>query len=153
MLRFREGAFDDRYISPFNGRTEELVVQAVDKIYDDASSHATWHRTFVRDISPWHLRIGNWPVSHIDYQATSLTARQWALFIAKYIPASIALMFVVCIRAELTQDSVAHCRRSVSQGMLKAKSETEVVMTVFHTSFTAIPRYIMLQYRCFKAYI
>jgi hypothetical protein len=65
MLRASEGALDDRYISPYKGNTEELVVQAVDNIYDHSNSEGTWNRTFIRDTSPWHLRLANWPESHI----------------------------------------------------------------------------------------
>ena len=98
MLRFWEGALDDRYISPYNGRTEELVVQTVDNIYDNSTSEGTWNRTFIRDISPWHLRLANWPESHIPYHDRvegKVTGRQKALKVLKYIPAAIALVAVV----------------------------------------------------------
>ncbi|KAF2492943.1 hypothetical protein BU16DRAFT_94338 [Lophium mytilinum] len=95
MLRYREGKLDDRYISPFNGRTEKLTVQAVDTIYDDSSSHATWNRTFVRNISPFHLRIANWPASHIPYDAEKVTKTQLALLCLKYLPAAMALVLVI----------------------------------------------------------
>lgn len=98
MLRLREGALDDRYISPYNGRTEELVVQAVDNIYEHSTSEGTWNRTFVRDISPWHLRIANWPESHIRYQdrmAGKVTKRQKLLKALKYIVGATALVAVI----------------------------------------------------------
>lgn len=98
MLRFREGVLDDRYISPYNGRTEELVVQAVDDIYNGNTSEGTWNRTFIRDISPWHLRLANWPESHIPYTARvegRVTWKQKTIMTIKYVPAAVALVAVV----------------------------------------------------------
>ncbi|KAF2687741.1 hypothetical protein K458DRAFT_169482 [Lentithecium fluviatile CBS 122367] len=98
MLRFREGVLDDRYISPYNGRTEELVVQTVDTIYNNSSSEGTWNRTFIRDISPWHLRLANWPESHIPYIERTegqVTFWQNAFKAVKYVPAAIALVAVI----------------------------------------------------------
>jgi len=100
MLRFREGVLDDRYISPCSGRNEELVVQAVDNIYLHGVSEGTWNRTFIRDISPWHLRLANWPESHISHEdriAGLVTRRQKWLKAAKYVPAAIALITVVSV--------------------------------------------------------
>lgn len=98
MLRFHEGVKDDRYISPYNGRTEELVVQAVDEIYNRSDSEDTWHRTFIRDISPWHLRLANWPENHIPYEDRILgrvTYSQKAVRGLKYAASAIALLTVV----------------------------------------------------------
>jgi len=100
MLRLWEGDMDDRYISPQNGRTEELVVQAVDNIYEYSTSEGTWNRTFIRDISPWHLRLANWPESHIwheDRMNGRVKKRQKLLKACKYVPAAMALVAVVCI--------------------------------------------------------
>jgi hypothetical protein len=100
MLRASEGALDDRYISTYKENTEELVVQAVDNIYDHSNSEGTWNRTFIREISLWHLRLANWPESHILYQNRmrgKVTGKQKLLKVAKYIPTAIALIAAVCI--------------------------------------------------------
>jgi hypothetical protein len=52
------GDYDDRYLSPYDGKISKLVVQAVDEIYDNTTNN-TWRRTFVRNISPLYLRIAN----------------------------------------------------------------------------------------------
>lgn len=127
MLRSSEGSFDDRYISPYKGNPKELIVQAVDNIYDHSDSKGTWKRTFIRDISPWHLRLANWPESHILYADRTrgkLTGKQTLLKVARYIPTAIALITVVCISnlkcdclAELTffVDSISWKRRGRNQ--------------------------------------
>lgn len=64
--RIWTGDYDDRYISPWDGKVSKLVVQAVDDIYDN-TTNSTWRRTFVRNISPFYLRLANWPYNHVDY--------------------------------------------------------------------------------------
>lgn len=60
------GDYDDRYISPWDGKISKLVVQATDDIYDNCAN-STWRRTFIRSVAPFHLRLANWPFNHVDY--------------------------------------------------------------------------------------
>jgi hypothetical protein len=57
-----EGVPDDRYLSPWDGKVKPLVVQATDDIYKNANS-STYGRTFIRNVSPYMLRIATWPTS------------------------------------------------------------------------------------------
>lgn len=53
------------YISSWDGKISKLVVQAVDDIYD-GNTTSTYRRTFIRNSSPFYLRLANWPFNHID---------------------------------------------------------------------------------------
>lgn len=66
-----EGVPDDRYLSPWDGKVKPLVVQATDDLYNDANS-STYSRTFVRNVSPWMLRIATWPSSKSSSTSRSL---------------------------------------------------------------------------------
>lgn len=60
------GSYDDRYISPIDGKVEDLMVQAADDIYD-SNANCTWGRTFIRNVAPWYLRLADWPMNHVDF--------------------------------------------------------------------------------------
>jgi len=51
------GGYDDRYLSPYDGKIKRLVVQATDDIYDN-TENGTWRRTFIRNISPFYFEVG-----------------------------------------------------------------------------------------------
>jgi hypothetical protein len=71
--------YDDRYISSFDGKIKKLVVQASDDIYD-APGNTTWRRTFIRNVSPFHLRVANWPTTHYyGPEDLPLTMLKWLM--------------------------------------------------------------------------
>lgn len=89
------GDYDDRYISPWDGKIKRLVVQSADDIYDNYEN-GTWRRTFIRNISPFYLRLANWPLNHVDYtRHGGPTGEDWPMIILKWAVASIAITFVV----------------------------------------------------------
>ncbi|KAF2274249.1 uncharacterized protein EI97DRAFT_460373 [Westerdykella ornata] len=93
--RIWTGDYDDRYISSYDGKVSKLVVQAVDDIYDN-TTNSTWRRTFVRNVSPFYLRLANWPVSHVDYARNGgPTSEDWPMIYVKWFFACIAISFVI----------------------------------------------------------
>jgi hypothetical protein len=98
--RVFEGHLDDRYISSYDGKIKKLVVQTTDRIYDNSPCNTTYRRTFIRNISPWHLRIANWPTYHVDYRKGPPSNEDVPLIILKWLPATIGLLLTVS-QAEL----------------------------------------------------
>ncbi|ORY04878.1 hypothetical protein BCR34DRAFT_53798 [Clohesyomyces aquaticus] len=89
------GDYDDRYISPYDGKISKLVVQAVDNVYD-GPANSTWRRTFVRNIAPLYMRLANWPLNHVDYARNGgPTSEDWPMICVKWFFAAIAITFVV----------------------------------------------------------
>ena len=93
MQRISRGAVDDRYISPYDARVKKLVVQTVDGIYRSQDQNSTWDRTFVRNVTPWHLRLAYWPTDHLDPDEEDVTLGQKMLVWAKWVPTT-ALLFI-----------------------------------------------------------
>jgi len=91
--RVYRGPYDDRYISCYDGKVKKLVVQTTDMIYD-APGNGTWRRTFIRNVAPWHLRLANWPMNHVDY-LRGRTDGDIPLIVVKWIAASCVLIFAV----------------------------------------------------------
>jgi hypothetical protein len=95
LQREWQGDYDDRYLSSYDGKVSKLVVQAVDDIYDNYPN-STWRRTFIRNISPFYLRLANWPFSHVDYVRNGgPTSEDWPLLCLKWFFASLAITTVV----------------------------------------------------------
>ena len=90
------GIRDDRYISPWDTHVSKLVVQCSQDVYD-AMPEGTWRRTFVRNNCPLLVRIACWATNSLpeDRQATG---EDWGIAIAKWIPASIALIIIVSFK-------------------------------------------------------
>lgn len=89
------GGYDDRYLSPYDGKIKRLVVQATDDVYDN-TKNGTWRRTFIRNISPFYLRLANWPLNHVDYtRKGGPTSEDWPMICVKWFIASIAITFVI----------------------------------------------------------
>jgi hypothetical protein len=140
--RAYQGPYDDRYISCYDGKVKKLVVQATDMVYD-SPGNGTWRRTFIRNASPWHLRIANWPLSHVDYLRG--TAGEDIPFIAvKWIVASIALIVVVghCIRGQdFWRLGFADILLTRSEFLARpASSELQAIMMYFRIDTTDAPK-------------
>lgn len=89
--RVSEFTMDDRYLSPSDGHLAKLHAQATDYIYEQGGT-VTWRRTYIRSVAPWGHRVATWPIdSEIDPQSW----KDWSIIILKFIPASLALTFVV----------------------------------------------------------
>ncbi|KAJ9640452.1 hypothetical protein H2199_005991 [Coniosporium tulheliwenetii] len=100
MWRISQIGTADKYLSPFDAKPKDLMVQAVDDIYDRPGS-GTWKRTFIRNIAPWHLRLANWPTNHVDYRRGKPTKDDWPMIIAKWIPTSLALIFILGLPSDV----------------------------------------------------
>ncbi len=60
----------------------------------DSPGNGTWRRTFIRNVSPWHLRLANWPMSHVDY-LRGPTDDDIPMIVAKWVAASLVLIVAV----------------------------------------------------------
>ena len=80
---------DDRYLSPFDGRPRKLMVQATDEIYEGLNT-STYRRTFIRDVSPWMLRIALWAAGD-----ENVLKYGWPMTMLRCIPAALALTVMV----------------------------------------------------------
>jgi hypothetical protein len=78
---------DDRYISSYDGKCKELIVQCTDELFY-ADNEETWMRTRITDRTPWHLRIADWCMSDRSNKSSGQ-------FAAKYIVSCMLLSFPV----------------------------------------------------------
>jgi len=119
------GGYDDRYLSPYDGKIKRLVVQATDDIYDN-TENGTWRRTFIRNISPFYLRLANWPLNHVDYTRNGgPTSEDWPMICVKWFIASVAITFVVSVTSRTRmKPQLTFFRRLVRQRPPKARLGT-----------------------------
>ena len=94
MARPRHFSPEDYYLSPFDGHLAKLVVQSAQEVYD-AKPNSTWRRTFVRNMSPFMLRVANWVLETVPLEDRSMTPEEILVLIAKWIPASALLLIIV----------------------------------------------------------
>jgi hypothetical protein len=98
MDRETKGQKDCRYISTNDGKIRTLVVQCIDDILS-GPGNGTWKRTYIRNVSPIFYRLAMWPLSHVDMREGTLeTTGDWALVIAKWIPACLLLTIGVSLQ-------------------------------------------------------
>ncbi|KAK5086065.1 hypothetical protein LTR70_007495 [Exophiala xenobiotica] len=110
-----EGWDEDRFLDPLNGKVRKLFVQTVDEMYD-VPNDTSWRRTYIRNISPWLLRLAWWPYSHMPNDAVSGStthkrtmkgivaalqarvgnwdAQQWAQMSVYWLPACVGLLIL-----------------------------------------------------------
>lgn len=84
----------DYYLSPTDFHLAKLMVQCSQEVYD-ANPNCTWRRTFVRDASPLLLRVANWVLESIPNEERPMTQEEATTVAAKWIPAIIAILFLV----------------------------------------------------------
>lgn len=95
LSRVANGAFDDRYISPWDGRIKKLVVQCTEDVYAGKGT-SSYARTYIRNVGNKALRLANWPASHYDYEMGRYDGEGGTgLMIAKWVPACLALTIMV----------------------------------------------------------
>jgi hypothetical protein len=146
--RVYEGPYDDRYISCYDGKVKKLVVQATDMVYD-STGNGTWRRTFIRNVSPWHLRLANWPMSHVDYMRGT-TDEDIPLIAVKWIVASLAMIVTVgpCMPWGLMKFGFADRALTRSDSLARqASSETRVITTHFPTDITDVPKHPAMSWK------
>lgn len=94
MARAKYFSPEDYYLSPFDCHLSKLVIQSAQEVYD-AQPNGTWRRTFIRDMSPYMLRVANWVLETIPIEDRSMTAEEIIVLLAKWIPASVMLLILV----------------------------------------------------------
>lgn len=85
---------EDFYLNPTNRDLAKLIVQCSQKVYD-AKPNSTWRRTFVRNATPWVLRVADWVFESIPNEDRPMTGKEIAEVFAKWLPANIALLLLV----------------------------------------------------------
>lgn len=94
LRRAKDFSPEDYYLSPFDTHMAKLVVQCAQEVYD-AQPNSTWRRTFIRNMSPFMLRVANWVLDTVPLEDRSMTAEEIFVLVAKWIPASAALLILV----------------------------------------------------------
>ena len=94
MQRAKDFAAEDYYLSPADGHLAKLFVQSTQEIYD-ANPNSTWRRTFIRNRSPWILRISNWVLEGLPRDGKEARGEDLALTGLKWIPSCVAILFLV----------------------------------------------------------
>lgn len=95
MRRLWNGMDDDRYLSPFDGRVKDLVVQTTNEIYD-GRTNSTWRRTYIRNVSSIIVRVAQWPFSKVPNDSIEWTRDNWITVSLWWLPTCITLLVVVC---------------------------------------------------------
>jgi hypothetical protein len=62
--REHEGLEEDQYLHPLNGKVQKLVVQSTKATYNQGNN-TTWRRTYMRNVSPYIVRLAYWPLSSV----------------------------------------------------------------------------------------
>ena len=94
MQRVNEFAAEDYYLSPADGHLAKLFVQSTQEIYD-ANPNSTWRRTFIRNQSPWILRVANWVLEDLSKGGQEARNEDLAMTALKWIPSCLAILFLV----------------------------------------------------------
>lgn len=94
----------DRYIQPSDGRLRNVYVQATEYVRENAAPNSsTWRRTHIRNVGPKALSIAYWPMSTAPVDANEWSLSDAVLVGVKWVPATIALAFVLPFRSILGQ--------------------------------------------------
>ena len=96
MQRGKHFPSDDYYLSPFDGHLAKLFVQSTQAIYD-ANPNSTWRRTFIRNRSPWILRIANWVLHTLPTDDQEAKGEDVAMMGLRWIPACAAILLLVSL--------------------------------------------------------
>jgi len=91
--KFR-GSAEDRFIGPIDGRLIRLVVQSTKESYD-SKNKTTWRRTYINNVSPYIVRLANWPQSVKYGRIESWKRKDWIYAGLRWLVSSIALLIVV----------------------------------------------------------
>ena len=86
------GTPDDRYLSPFDGRPKQLIVQTTDSLYD-VPGNTTYRRTFIRNVSPFMMRLADWAIGDKDLE--DITRDDLPMLVLRWIPACFGLIVMV----------------------------------------------------------
>ena len=96
MQRGKDFPSDDYYLSPFDGHLAKLFVQSTQAIYD-ANPNSTWRRTFIRNQSPWILRVANWVLQTLPTDDSEVKGEDVAMVGLKWLPACAAILLLVSL--------------------------------------------------------
>ncbi|MCJ1470844.1 hypothetical protein MMC07_009491 [Pseudocyphellaria aurata] len=94
MSRRKHFVAEDYYLSPFDCHLAKLVVQSAQEVYD-AKPNSTWRRTFIRNMSPYMLRVANWVLDTVPHDDREMTAEEIFLLVVKWVPASAMLLILM----------------------------------------------------------
>lgn len=152
-----QGWNEDRYLDPLDGSLRRLFVQTVDELYD-TENDTSWRRTYIKNISPWILRVAYWPYSRMpdasSIHSTKHSMRrelktradtwdwtQWVQVAGCWLPACIGLLILVSALVVFRprRCSLILATRCAVPPTLVARSVTMAVTIRSRTSTGAIP--------------
>lgn len=84
---------NEKFLSPYNGRLRDLVVQSSDGVLASKSG-ALWYRTDLKNGSPWIIRLSTWALSS-NYDSEGSVTTDYHSAAIRWIPACIAITVVV----------------------------------------------------------
>ena len=96
MQRGKDFRADEYYLSPYDGHLAKLFVQSTQAIYD-ANPNSTWRRTFIRNQSPWILRVANWVLHTLPTDDQEAKGEDVAMVGLKWLPACAAILLLVSL--------------------------------------------------------
>lgn len=73
---------EDRHLRPSDGRLTNLVVQAVDEVYN-LLAQSTWRRTFIKSVSPTTIQVANRAADSIPVDLSQLSLWDWVKVVGK----------------------------------------------------------------------
>lgn len=88
MDRVKQREDDDRYISNYDGKFKQLVVQSCDDLFY-RTNEDTWIRTRVTDRTPWPLRVADWCMNDNGEDAAKLVGKWIVAVLLLAMPVSI----------------------------------------------------------------
>lgn len=84
---------EDCYLHHVDGYLRKLIVQCTDEIFA-GEGKSTWHRTYVRKMSPTKVRLATWIM---DYNYDPDSWQDYFVLVLRTIPVGVAMLFVVCL--------------------------------------------------------
>ena len=84
---------NEKFLNPYDGCLSVLIVQCSQHV-QTSNPQATWHRTELKNGSPWMIRISNWAMAR-EIISEDIVRTNISIAAVKWIPACIALACVV----------------------------------------------------------
>ena len=82
------------YLSPYDGRLTEILVQCTQEIYD-ADPNSTWKRTFILNNHPMIIQVTNWIFAVLPAGGQKPSNKELAIIGLKWIGSCVAILLLV----------------------------------------------------------
>lgn len=82
------------YVSPYDGKRKELIVQATDDILDmGVECQSAWSRTFIRSATPRMIGLSQWAYPEAQSASGKYTAGEIVSIVLKWIPSTLIISY------------------------------------------------------------